>query len=354
MPVSIVVGGQFGSEGKGKVALELVRRFSPSSVTVVRVGGPNSGHTAFGREGKKWALRQMPAACIDKNVDVVFPAGSYVDPELLLEEIAQLDYPQDRVLISPYARVITAEHREWEQNAGITKSIGSTGSGVGAAVLAAVARKAGSLALPSPSAVENEKLRPFTRDVGALLDGRLSRNERVIIEGTQGFGLSLLDGGFWPQATARCTTAAGALAEAGLSPRAVDDVTLVLRTYPIRVAGESGPLHGELSWEEVGRRTGKTGLEEFTTVTKKLRRVGEFDAQLAGRAISANMPSRVVLNHMDYVGDMQELSRPGSPVRRFLDRVVSDIGPVHWLGFSPSAAIENPTDNQQFAGGVRS
>ncbi|MGO7446276.1 adenylosuccinate synthetase [Rhizobium ruizarguesonis] len=355
MPVSIVVGGQFGSEGKGKVALELVRQFSRSSVmTVVRVGGPNSGHTAFDRAGKKWALRQMPAACIDKNVDVVFPAGSYVDPELLLKEIEQLDYPHDRIFISKHARVVTKEHRDWERSAGITKSIGSTGSGVGAAVLAAIAREASNFPLASPSAGKHDLLRPFTCDVGEFLDARLSRNERVIVEGTQGFGLSLLDGGFWPQATARCTTAAGALAEAGLSPRDVDDVTLVLRSYPIRVAGESGPLTGELTWEEVGRRTGKTGLEEFTTVTQKLRRVGEFDGDLVRKAIKANKPDRVVLNHMDYVGDQKELSHRKSPVRNFLDARVSEIGPVHWLGFSPSGVIENPIGNRLFAGGVRS
>ncbi|GGF87133.1 adenylosuccinate synthetase [Rhizobium wenxiniae] len=353
MPVSIVIGGQFGSEGKGKVALELVRQHSRSDVTVVRVGGPNSGHTAYDRDGNKWALRQMPAACLDRNVDVVFPAGSYIEPELLLREITDLDYPLDRVRISPFARVITDEHRDWEKKAGITKAIGSTGSGVGAAVLAAIARNAENLALPSPSAGENELLRPFTCDVGAYLDTALSRNGRIIIEGTQGFGLSLLDGGFWPQATARYTTAAGALAEAGLSPRVVDNVTLVLRSYPIRVAGESGPLVGELTWEEVGRRTGKTGLQEFTTVTQKLRRVGEFEPYLVKRAISVNRPDHVVINHMDYIGEPDQLGRPGTEVENFLEWVTSEIGPVHLLGFSPNNVVHNTSLCQLKTGEAR-
>ncbi|OWV98767.1 adenylosuccinate synthetase [Rhizobium sp. R693] len=353
MPVSIVVGGQFGSEGKGKVALELVRYHSRSAVTVVRVGGPNSGHTAYDRNGKKWALRQMPAASVDKNVDVVFPAGSYIDPELLFEEIAALDYPLDRIRISKFARVVTSEHRDWEEKAGITKSIGSTGSGVGAAVLAAVARESRNLALSSPSAGKTALLTPLVADVADLMDAKLSRNERLIVEGTQGFGLSLLDGGFWPQATARNTTAAGALAEAGLSPRMVDDVTLVVRSYPIRVAGESGPLENELTWEEVGRRTGKTGLEEFTTVTKRLRRVGEFDPNLVRRAISVNRPDRVVLNHMDYVGEQHEMNRPSSPVSEFLGRITPQIGPIHWLGFSPTTVVENVCCSERIAGGMR-
>jgi adenylosuccinate synthase len=341
MPVSIVVGGQFGSEGKGKVALELVRRSSDGPVTVVRVGGPNSGHTAFDRDGNKWALRQMPAGCVDRNVDVVFPAGSYIDPEILLQEMHQLRYPESRVRISPSARIITEEHRAWERDSGITKTIGSTGSGVGAAVLAAVARGSNNLLLRSTSAAESAILRPLVCDVGAFLDARLAQNERVIIEGTQGFGLSLLDGGYWPQVTARCTTAAGALAESGLSPRSVDDVTLVLRSFPIRVAGESGPLHKELTWKEVGSLTGKAGLEEFTTVTNKLRRVGEFEPGVVRRAIAANMPSRVVLNHLDYIGEISDLHIEGSPLKLFLERVTNGIGPIHWLGFSPFDVVEN-------------
>jgi adenylosuccinate synthase len=354
MPVSIVVGGQFGSEGKGKVALELVRYHHGSAVTVVRVGGPNSGHTAYDRNGKKWALRQMPAACIDKNVDVIFPAGSYIDPALLVEEISALDYPADRIFISEHARVITPEHRAWEEHAGIIRSIGSTGSGVGAAVLAAVSRNAENFPLKSLAAGKCEMLRPFTRDVAAHLDTALSLNQRVIVEGTQGFGLSLLDSGFWPEVTARCTTAAGALAEAGLSPRVVDNVVLVIRSYPIRVAGKSGPLAGELTWDELGERTGKVGLQEFTTVTQKLRRVGEFDPHLVKQAIIANRPDQIVLNHMDYVGDESEIDQPNSPVSNFLRKITSEIGPVHWLGFSPAAVVDHSLRNPRAVGGTRS
>src|SRR5690348_4791126 len=106
MPVSIVVGGQFGSEGKGKVALELRRR-SSLPVVVIRVGGPNSGHTGYDQFGKKWALRQLPAGAIDRDVDVIFPPGSYIDPLILQFELDKLQYPQERVHVSPFASVIT-------------------------------------------------------------------------------------------------------------------------------------------------------------------------------------------------------------------------------------------------------
>ena len=125
MPVSVVVGGQFGSEGKGKVALEIARR-SYEPVAVVRVGGPNSGHTAYDRAGRKRVLRQLPAGCIDRDVDVVLPAGSYIDVDVLRSEIEELDYPRDRIRISGHARIITDQHKQWEAEAGLAGAIGST------------------------------------------------------------------------------------------------------------------------------------------------------------------------------------------------------------------------------------
>src|SRR5687768_4125247 len=147
MPVSIVVGGQYGSEGKGKVSLELARKATEQRVAVVRVGGPNSGHTAYDHFGCKFALRQMPAGAVDRNVDVVFPPGSFIDVDVLQSEIDILDYPRDRIFISPYANIITPEQRAWEREAGLGAAIGSTGSGVGGAVMAAVARGASNFEL---------------------------------------------------------------------------------------------------------------------------------------------------------------------------------------------------------------
>ncbi|MEY9326239.1 adenylosuccinate synthetase [Sinorhizobium fredii] len=347
MPVSIVVGGQFGSEGKGKVALEIARR-AKGPVTVIRVGGPNSGHTGYDRSGKKWALRQMPASCIDKNVDVVFPAGSYIDADLLLSEIKELQYPKERIFISPYARIILPEHKYWEREAGLTGAIGSTGSGVGGAVMASVAREASNFPLPSPDAAHFFPLQDFVTDVATLLRRQLENGFRVVIEGTQGFGLSLLEGGYWPKATSRCTTAAGALAEAGLSPMDVDDVTLVIRSYPIRVAGESGPLVNETTWENIANKTGKADIREYTTVTNKLRRVGSFDVEIVSRAILANVPTRIALNHLDYVGNIEELVEAKSGVRQFINQVSLAIHrKIDWLGFSPLGIAEEAEQHIQ-------
>ncbi len=341
MPISVVVGGQFGSEGKGKVALEIARR-SSEPVVVVRVGGPNSGHTAYDRAGGRHVLRQLPAGCIDRDVDVVLPAGSYIDVDVLSSEIEGLDFPRERIRVSAYARIITEQHKRWEAASRLAGAIGSTGSGVGAAVMASVARGADNFELESFESVDHPGLEPFICDTSDHLRGRLDAGHRVIVEGTQGFGLSLLEGGYWPKATSRSTTAAGALAEAGLSPVDVDDVTMVIRSFPIRVAGNSGPLVGETTWEDIAEKTGRDGdLREYTTVTKRLRRVGCFDPILVRRALAANRPTRLVLNHLDHIGDKQDLDNPQSSVVAFVRRIESEIGrEVDWFGFSGLSVIE--------------
>lgn len=337
MPVSIVVGGQFGSEGKGKVSLELVRMATERRIAVVRVGGPNSGHTAYDRSGRKFALRQLPAGAVDRNVDVVFPAGSYIDIDVLLREIEELDYPRDRIFVSPYANVITPEQKAWEVEAGLVSGIGSTGSGVGAAVMALVAREASNFPLLRHRAEDCDPLQAFLRDTTTLMRSELDAGARIIIEGTQGFGLSLYDGGFWPKATSRATTAAAALAETGLSPMDVENVVLVIRSYPIRVSGKSGPLPGETSWEAISESIDtKADLREFTTVTKKLRRVGHFDACVVKAAIACNNPTMIVLNHLDYVGDGRNASWQRTAATHFVDSVETSIGRcIEFLGFSP-------------------
>jgi adenylosuccinate synthase len=337
MPVSIVVGGQFGSEGKGKVSLELVRMATERRIAVVRVGGPNSGHTAYDRSGQKFALRQLPAGAVDRNVDVVFPAGSFIDIEVLQREIELLAYPRDRIFVSPFANVITPEQKAWEREAGLASGIGSTGSGVGAAIMASVAREASNFPLRRHDAAHCGWLEPYLRDTTELMRGWLDAETRIIIEGTQGFGLSLYDGGYWPKATSRATTAAAALAETGLSPMDVDNVALVIRSYPIRVAGDSGPLPGETSWEAISASIEtKADLREFTTVTKKLRRVGHFEASVVKAAIACNNPTMIVLNHLDYIGSSRAGSSECAIAADFVNEVERAIDRrVDQLGFSP-------------------
>jgi adenylosuccinate synthase len=341
MPVSVVVGGQFGSEGKGKTALEIVRR-DPTVAAVVRVGGTNSGHTAIGRDGQRYALRQLPAASIDGSTRVILPAGSYVEVAVFQEEVERLGFGPSQVAVSPMARVITEEHKRWERDGDLGSAIGSTQSGTGAAVMAMTARGSTRFPLQSLQAEEVPELQPYLSDTGSELRRLLNAGRRVVVEGTQGFGLSLLQGGYWPKATSRDTTAAAFLAEAGLSPIDTDDVTLVVRCHPIRVAGASGPLPGQISWEEIAAEAGiREDIGELTTVTRRLRRVGRFDAEIVCRAVQTNNPTRIVLNHLDYIDPMVRDGCLTGKALAFVEKVEAGIERrVDWLGVGPGQVID--------------
>jgi len=229
VPVSVVFGGQFGSEGKGKVAHELARLHK--SPIVVRVGGANSGHTVIDAHEKARKFRALPTASILPRAVCVIAAGSYIDPNVLLSEISETRLDPTRLLIDPNAILITDVHKKAEFVSGLKENIGSTLSGTGAAVISRLLRDGS-----ATFATEDERLKPFVLNTRPFLRERLNSGARVIIEGTQGFGLSVLHAQYYPNVTARDTTAAGFVSEAGLSPLDVDEAVMVIRAFPIRVA----------------------------------------------------------------------------------------------------------------------
>lgn len=332
MPVTVVVGGQFGSEGKGKVA-HLIARDANASIAV-RVGGPNSGHTVVTPAGETIILRQLPTASILPDITCVLGAGSYINPDILLAELERTGLTPNRLLIDPHAVVVTQTDELKEKEGPLQRSIGSTQSGTGSAVLSRISRT-GDVTL----AENHPGLREFVQPVVSFLRDRLGNGQRVIVEGTQGFGLSLLHSKYYPHVTSRDTTAAGFVSEAGLSPLDVDDVVLVLRAFPIRVSGNSGPLPGEFTWDELTAESGSARpLVEHTSVTKKVRRVARFHPEVVLQAMMVNRPTRVVLNHVDYVDASCLGAEALSPrASQFIDRVESLISrPVDYIGVSPS------------------
>lgn len=334
MAISIIVGGQYGSEGKGKVAQHFAR--VRQAAAVVRVGGTNSGHTSLGGDTQREVLRQLPTAALEPDVLCVLAAGSYIDVDLLLEEVARVNLPADRLIIDPNAMIITEQDRVTEQRNGLGDRIGSTCSGTGAAVSRRIARRS-----EQDLAVGQSVLRPYLRSTRKLMRELVADGERLIIEGTQGFGLSLLHTPHFPKATSRDTTAAGALAETGLSPLDVDEVILVLRAFPIRVAGDSGPFGApEIDWETVAQEGGHSApLEERTSVTKRVRRVARFDPELVRQALAANNPSRIVLNHIDHV-DATARDHLTTRAEKFVDGISESIGrQIDYVGLGPDVLI---------------
>ena len=338
MPVSIVVGGQYGSEGKGKVTHWLARK--QQARYAIRVGGPNSGHTVVDK-GRRTVLRTLPTPVLIDGVIGVVPAGAYLDVDVLLREVEETGLTKDRLLIHPWAVVIDDSMKEDERQAGLVEAIGSTGQGVGGAVAQRAMRRRS-----VTFAGDMESLRRFVRpDLDRILADALDRGERIIVEGTQGFGLSILHGGHYPYATSRDTTAAGALSEAGLSPRDVDCVALTLRAFPIRVGGNSGPLPLKTTWETIRCECGAgADLTELTTVTGRPRLVAKLHEEIVLRAVRMNRPDLVILNHVDYF-DYAIHEKPSltSRVACKVSELESRLGlKIDHVGSGPSRVIDRP------------
>lgn len=334
MPITVVVGGQFGSEGKGKTAAYLAR--TEKTAAIIRVGGTNSGHTAVDRTGREWVFRQLPAALIDSDAVAVLPAGSLIDVDILLSEIDRFAITPEKVWIDPRASIITEEHKAAES--GLIDSIGSTSSGTGASLIQRLQRDHSHV-----RAGDHPALSRFIRhELGDTLRRMLSNSERILIEGTQGFGLSIWHSDCYPFTTSRDTTAASFVAEAGLGPQDVDKTVMVLRTFPIRVGGNSGPLTLEIDWPTLAREAAlPPNFQELTTATRRTRRVARFDADIVRRAIAVNAPNMIVLNHMDYVDPSWAKSGPTVKSAEFLKYVENQIGMhISLVGYGPDTLID--------------
>lgn len=344
--LAVVVGGQYGSEGKGAVAAQL-SAVAPGRHAAVRVAGPNAGHTVIGPDSadrldalpgpnREWKLRAVPVAAVSRpDADLIIAAGSEIDPVVLASEIAELDAAgyrvTERLLIDSQATMLEPGHIRQEEANEIQKRLGSTAKGIGAARAERVWRLAG-LA---------KDFYPDTVDTAAHLRGVLANGGSVLIEGTQGYGLGL-HAGEYPYCTSSDCRASDFLAMAGLTawePN-VDSfgVFVVARTRPIRVAGNSGGLKNETSWDELGLK------EERTTVTNKVRRVGEWDGDLVRRAIVANGgPS----NNVRLVITMVDQVFPETANAQDYEQLIAVPGFVDW-----AEALEEQLGSEIYAVGV--
>lgn len=302
--VLAVVGGQYGSEGKGAIVGAIAHEYD----THVRTGGPNAGHTFYDHQGRKWVQQVVPCGWINPDATLILGRGMVIDVEILRKEllaIAQVDPTiYGRLKIDVGAMVLDCGHHQEEGgvNGELHQRIGSTGEGVGAARVARMKRDPlGITPIGRYADLDDYSwLCPMLyENTPKLILERCQDGLSTLLEGTQGSGLSLIHGP-WPYVTSADTNAAQLCADAGISPLLVDQIMLVIRTYPIRVAGNSGPLFAELSWADLSKRIGKP-VCETTTVTKKVRRVGEFDLEQVANAVVLNQPTSLALTFLDYV-----------------------------------------------------
>lgn len=293
--VDVVVGGAYGSEGKGQVAAFLAREYD----ILIRVGGPNAGHTVY--EDPPYTHHLLPSGTRKSEAKLVIGPGAVLDVDKLLTEIAECGVSVERLAIDPQAMTIAASDKSWEM-ARLRATISSTAQGGGRAMARRLLRSG---ARPQVLLARDiRELKPYVRDTQRVLEDAFAREQRVLLEGTQGTGLSLYHGTY-PYVTSRDTTVNGCLSEAGIAPSRVRKVVMVCRTYPIRVGGSSGKMGTEISWAEVGRRSGypawKLRAAERTSTTGRPRRVAEFDWTLLRKAASLNGPTDIALTFADYL-----------------------------------------------------
>jgi adenylosuccinate synthase len=303
--VDVYVGGQYGSEGKGHIISYVV----PEYQVLVRVGGPNAGHKVY-MEGGAITHHQLPSGTLRSDARLLLAPGAVLNLELLQQEIADCKVGVDRLGIDPQTMIITKADIVGET--GLQKKIGSTKQGVGFATARRIRERDKKVKL----ARDYKELRPYIKSAWEELEKAYSAGEKVLLEGTQGAGLSIYHG-LYPFVTSRDTTVAGCLSEAGISPNRVRKVVMVCRTYPIRVQnppkGNSGPMSREITWAEVSRRSGiplaKLTRTEKTSTTNRDRRVAEFDWVLLRKAAALNGPTDIALTFADYLHGTNESAR---------------------------------------------
>jgi adenylosuccinate synthase len=289
--VDVILGGGYGSEGKGNIAFYL----APEYDLLIRVGGPNAAHKVYLASGEIFTHFSLPSRTQAGQAQLALGPGAVVYPPELLSEIARCDVTSDRLSIDPFVMII--EDSDKADEAGLVGSIGSTASGTGIATARRLLRSDNvRLARDVPD------LHPYIRPTHEILERAYAARSRIMLEGTQGSGLSLHHG-HYPYVTSRDTNVAGCLAESGIAPARVRKVVLIVRSYPIRVGGNSGPLTTELTWDEIERRSGLTGLsdKEHTSKTNRLRRVGEPEWDLLRRAALHNAPTDIALTFADEI-----------------------------------------------------
>jgi adenylosuccinate synthase len=342
MPATVIVGTQWGDEGKGKV----VDLLAADADVVVRFhGGNNAGHTLV-VNGEKTVLNLVPAGVLHRGRICMLGPGVVVDPEVLVGEITALRargylgderwlrISEQAHLIMPYHRAVD-KARERMRGAG---SIGTTGRGIGPAYEDKMARtgirvaelfdetgfrdalernvreKNGYLEAilgDAPLSFEaiheqyvryRDRLRPFVTDVGAELRAALASGKRVLLEGAQGMMLDV-DHGTYPFVTSSSCVAGAAAAGAGLPPRALDRIVGIAKAYTTRVGG--GPFPTELA-NALGDRLRADG-EEYGATTGRPRRCGWFDAVVVREAVALSGIDGLALTKLDVLTGIDPL-----------------------------------------------
>ena len=335
----VVVGAQWGDEGKGKLVDVLAER----AAWVVRYqGGANAGHTVD-IDGSTFVLHQIPSGILHPGVRCAIGNGVVLDPDTLFDEIDGLVKDgidvEGRLYVSERAHLVLPYHKLVDSESSASRAIGTTGRGIGPAYEDKVARRGvrvldlrhrdaltrlvtqgvehanaqlqrfgsakrvrveDTLELLGPLA---KRLLPLAEDVGLVIYRAIRSGAEVLLEGAQGSLLDI-DHGTYPYVTSSNTTAGGAATGAGIAPTAIDAVLGVVKAYTTRVGG--GPLPTEMD-EKLGEQTRKLG-NEFGATTGRPRRCGWFDAVVVRYAARINGLTDLAVTKLDVLDTFDRIA----------------------------------------------
>jgi len=332
----LIVGIQWGDEGKGKI----VDRLAADYDMVCRSqGGHNAGHTIW-VDGVKYALHLIPSGVLNPNAINVVGNGVVLSPESIIKEMEQFENLEGRLFISDKAHLNLSYHAQIDQakeRLKGDKAIGTTGKGIGPTYADKISRtgfRVGELLnpprlcasiieyftqnraifdileiqTPDEAALLNElesfrdKLEPFVTDTTQLVWKTLDLGKRILLEGAQGTMLDI-DHGTYPYVTSSSTVSAGACTGLGINPKEIGKVTGIVKAYCTRVG--NGPFPTEDLGED-GKRLGKQG-HEFGTTTGRARRCGWFDAVATRYASRLNGCDELALMKLDVLDGFDEV-----------------------------------------------
>lgn len=341
--VTIVIDGQAGSSGKGKFCGYLANKDNFKYAT--NNWSSNAGHTYIDNNNKI-IVSHLPMAVVNPEVNLLINAGAIITPEILFNEIRQYKnlIGNRKIYIHPRAMIIQEKHVQIEKE---NIKSGSTFKGCGAALSDKIMRSK-DVILASEYFKNNKN--EFSNYI-EIVDTSIMLNkttDEILVEGAQGQDLDINYGLDYPNVTSRMCSASQLLADAGLSPFKVKDIYMVIRPYPIRISnhtsiGEdiySGDYAGskEITWKEVAKRSGcKDNLEEYTTVTKKVRRVFEMNFERLKYNVMINKPTQIILNFVQYIDwnayKCKDYDKLPKKVKEFISKIECETGvPVTMIG----------------------
>ncbi|HKZ94573.1 MAG TPA: adenylosuccinate synthetase [Candidatus Bathyarchaeia archaeon] len=325
MPCSVVVCGFFGDTGKGKVISYLALK-DKLDITARGGVGPNAGHTVV-FEGRKYGLRMLPSAFMQKKCRLLIGPGVLINPEILLQEVEQTK-SKGRVGVDPQCAIIEARHIEADKAGHLARNIKTTGTGTGPCNAERALRKV-KLARDVP------ELQKHLADVPLEVNRAIDEGKHVLIEGTQGTYLSLYHGTY-PYVTSKDVTASAACSDVGVGPSKIDDVIVVFKAFTTRVG--AGPLQNEISLKEAEQR----GWVEYGTVTGRPRRAAPFNIDLAKRAVMLNGATQAAITKIDVLFPEcrggKSYSRLTKDAKMFIEKIESEIKiPVVLVGTGQDA-----------------